>query len=405
MKDKLFDVLKYYIAKFILLGFENKEDEEIYGSYERFIYYRAYRDSDLKDTYPINRPFFQTVSYDRILNEEQRDLLYEMFDIINEEIKHTDSSFNNSSFNIRFDFYNQIIEKFEKKSDFDYEKYMSMVGSRCFNKKYYSDNNALEKEFLKLFGIKDLITDKCYSLTYYYEFALQYFFIELFDYLIENGITKEFIKTKNKLMRQEQKDRYEILRKAIEKIRACCIVKNKKRIFNFIDCLTNSTSELKYYIDKKDEFGIKNMKGTILSHLKNCICDRDYLFTHVGDFTYWTIKYDDEYVFFDGKELYQTNYPAFFVRVDYNSTYVIGGYVETVNMISSIANVLDAVEPFIKKIGVDMEKISCELCIDHAELYSEYVYSFLFNLDDKNELLYTNEEKFVDDFEFSFFEY
>ena len=79
MKDKLFDVLKYYIAKFILLGIENKEEEKLYGSYEKFIYYRAYRASDLKDTYPRNRPFFQTVSYDRILNEEQRDVLNKMF--------------------------------------------------------------------------------------------------------------------------------------------------------------------------------------------------------------------------------------------------------------------------------------------------------------------------------------
>ena len=403
MKDKLFDVLKYYIAKFILLGIENKEEEKLYGSYEKFIYFQAYRDSDLKDTYPINRPFFQTVSYDRILNEEQRDVLNKMFNTIDAELKlkHKDSHFF-----IRFDFYNQIIENFEKKKDFDYEKYMSMIGSKCFNTgEYSSDDDELEKEFLKLFGIKDVITGEYYSLTYYYNFALQYFFIDLFDYLVENGVTKEFIKTKYRLLRQEQEDEYEIKEKAIKKIRCCCVVKNKKRFFNFIDCLTNSTSELKYYVDKKEELHIKNLKGTILKHLKTCICDMDYLYSHVGDFTYWTIKYDGKYVFFDGKELYQTNYPAFFVRVDYNSNYMIGGYVENVNMISSIANVFDAVEPFIEKIGVDMEKISCELCIDHAELYSEYVYSFLFNSDDKNELLYANEEKFVDNFEFSFFEY
>lgn len=403
MKDKLFDVLMYYIAKFILLGLENKEDEKIYGSYEKFIYFQAYRDSDSKDTYLINRPFFQTVTYDRILNEEQRDLLYKMFDTIDGEIKlkHKDNYFF-----IRFDFYNQIIENFEKKSDFDYEKYMPMIGTRCFNtKEYNSDNDVLEKEFLKLFGIKDVIIGDYYTLTYYYKFALQYFFIDLFDYLVENGITKEFVKSKNRLLRQEQKDEYEIKKRAIEKIRCCCIVKNKKRIFNFIDCLTNSASELKYYVDKKDEIHIKNMKGTIFRHLKTCICDIDYLYSHGGDFTYWTIKYDDKYVFFDGKVLYQTNYPAFFVRVDYNSTYMMGGWVENVNISSSILNVLNAVKPFVEKIGVDIKKISCELCMDHAELYCKNVYAFLFDSDGKNKIFYTIEEKFVDDFEFDFFEY
>lgn len=185
----------------------------------------------------------------------------------------------------------------------------------------------------------------------------------------------------------------------------CCIIDNKERTFNYID--KENVLSLNYCINNKDELHANMFKGIILRELiSNCICDNEYLSFCYKNYNYWTIKYNDKYMFFDGKKVEYCKYPAFFVKIQCSVEPM--GYIELVNIKSTVLTLIDTLKPFFEKSGIYIEKISVEPCFEHAQLYSNNKKAFELLFNDKcneSDMIFMDVKQYLGNFEFKFFEY
>lgn len=408
MNKEFVELMKYYAAVYIVRALEEEKGSNYSNErevrYEWQIFYVAYDASYIKKPSSWVKPFFQTVKYDNVLDEIQREVLHQLFNAIELDIRlnHEDSIFSR-----RINFYKDIIQDYEKNnksSGFDYSRYDQVIGPHCFKTgKYELEYGTLERELLEYYNVQDKKYDIYDPLIYHYEVALQEFFIGLLNYINDDcGMPNQFIIEQYEVLSSKFSEFIEKEKEEIERIKCVGLINNQELIFNL---LSRSVSELKYYVNNNRGSAALSVKEHILwRELMACICDTEYIATSYANFYLWTLKYNNRYFYYNGEKILYCDYPAFFVIISNVEKETYWDWdIESINVYKNAKKVLDTVEPFFDSINCDINHVSCAPCFTHADVYQGKAFNMVFNSYEAN--YNSDENSILNKIEFRFFDY